>query len=53
MEKSQTDGYFLLLKDYVQSPYRDFESYFIILTVFNDDDIQLLLKQNNSKIFNK
>ena len=42
MEKSQTDGYSLLLKEYVQSPHRDFESYFRILTGFNDDDIQLL-----------
>ena len=49
MEKSQTDGYFLLLNNYVFSPYRDFERYLRTLTGLNEDDIQLILKQYNSK----
>ena len=45
IEKSETDGYFLLLKRYLRTPFRDFESYLRILTGLNGDDIQLLLKQ--------
>ena len=48
-EKSQTDGYFLFLKDYVHAPIRDFESYFRILTGLDGDDIQSIIKQYDSK----
>ena len=47
MEKSQTDGYYLLLRRYLQSPFRDFESYLRILTGLKEDDIQLIIKQLN------
>ena len=49
LEKSQTDGYYLLLTDYVHSPFRDSESYLRILVGVNEDDIQLLLIQYKSK----
>ena len=49
IEKSQTVGYYLLLKRYSQSPFQDFEIYLRNLTVLNEDDIQLILKQYNSK----
>ena len=49
IEKCQIDGYCILLKSYLQSLFRDFESYLRILTGLNEDDIQLLLKQYNSK----
>ena len=42
--------YCLLLSDYVYSPIRDFENYFRFSTGLNEDDIQLILKQYNSKI---
>ena len=48
-DKSQTDGYYLILQDYVYSLYRDFESYLRNLTGLNEGDFQLLLKQYNSK----
>ena len=50
IEKSQTDGYYILLMDYVHSPYRDFESYLRNLTGLSECDIQLLSKQYISKI---
>ena len=37
------------MKFYLQTPFRFFESYLRILTGLNEDDIQLILKQNNSK----
>ena len=49
MEESQTDGYYYLLLNYTVSPLRDFESYLRNLTGLNEDDIQLIIKQNNSK----
>ena len=49
MEKSQTAGYYLLLRNYVHSPFRDFESYLRTLTGLNGDDFQLILKQYKSK----
>ena len=49
IKKSQTDGYYILLKRNLQSPFRDFESYLRTLTGLNQDDIQLILKQYNSK----
>ena len=48
-EKSQTDGFYLLLRDYDQSPFRDFEIYLRIVVGLVEDDIQLILKQYNSK----
>ena len=49
MEESQTDGFYYLLLNYTQSPLGDFENYIRILTGLNEDDIQLILKQYNSK----
>ena len=48
-EKSQTAGYYLLLRNYVHSPFRDFESYLRTLTGLNGDDFQVILKQYKSK----
>ena len=39
-EKSQTDGYYLILRDYFYSLFRDFEGYLRILTGLKEDDIQ-------------
>ena len=49
-EKSKTDGFSFFLNDYVHLPYRDYESYLRILSGLNEEDIQLILKQYNSKI---
>ena len=35
--------------DYIQSPFQEFESYLKILTGLKEDDIQLILRQYNSK----
>ena len=48
-EKSQSDGFYKLLKNYVHSPFRDFESYLRIVVALDEDDIQLTLKQYDSK----
>ena len=48
-EKSQTDGCYLLLRDYVHSPFREFESYIRIVVGLNEDDIRVILKQYNSE----
>ena len=48
-EKSLTDGYYITLTRYLQSPFRDFESYLRILTGLNKDDIHLIIKLYNSK----
>ena len=48
-EKGQIDGYYLLLRDYVHSPFRDFESFIRIVVVLNEDDIQLVLKQYSAE----
>ena len=48
-EKSQTDGYSLLILNYVHSSFRDFESYLIISSPLDENVIQLILKQNESK----
>ena len=48
LEKTSTDGYYILLTNYFGSPFRDFESYLRIVVGLNDDDIQLILKQYNS-----
>ena len=49
LEKSSTDGYILLLRGDASSPLRDFESYLRIVVGLNEDDIQIILKQYNSK----
>ena len=49
-EKSQTDGYYILLLTYMPSSFRDFESYPIILSSLDENDIQLILKQYKSKV---
>ena len=43
-EKSQTDRYSFLLKDYMHLSFRDFESYLKILSSLDANDIQLILK---------
>ena len=48
-EESQTDGQYYLLLNYIQSPFRDFESYLRISTGLNEDDIHLIIKQYHSK----
>ena len=48
MEKPSSDGYNILLMGYARSPFRDFDSYLIIVVGLHEDDIQLILKQNNS-----
>ena len=49
-EKSSTDGYVILLTSYASSPFRDFDSCISIVVCFNEDDIQLILKQYNSTL---
>ena len=52
-EKSNTDGYIILLMRYARSarsPFRDFESYLRIVVGLNEDDIDLILKQCNEKV---
>ena len=34
---------------YAESPFRDFESFLRLLTGSDEDDIQLIIKQNKSK----
>ena len=48
-EENHTVGYCLLLKVYVHSSFRDFESYLRIVVGLDENDIQLKLKQYNSK----
>ena len=47
-EKSSTDGYIIKLMGYGRSPFRDFKSYLRIVIGLNEDDVQLISKQNNS-----
>ena len=59
LEKTQTDGYHMLLLGYARSPFRDFENFLRIVVGLDEDDIhvvgldeddiQLILKQYNSK----
>ena len=51
-EMRMTDGYILLLMGYARSPFRVFESYLRIVVGLDEDDIQLILKQNNEKVNN-
>ena len=48
LEKTSTDGYYLLLTSYFGSPFRDFESYLRIVVGLEKDDIKLILTQYNS-----
>ena len=48
LEKSSIDGYIILIIDYARSPFRDFGSYLRIVVGLNEDNIQLILKQNSS-----
>ena len=41
-EKSQTDGYYKLILNYMHSSFRDFESYLGILKSLDENDIQLV-----------
>ena len=43
--KSLTDGYYIILINYMQSSLRNSESYLEILGSLDENDIQLLLKQ--------
>ena len=45
LEKTSTDGYYILLTNYFGSPFRDFESYLRIVIGLGEDDIKLILKQ--------
>ena len=47
-EKKNTDGYMILLLGYSRSPFRDFESYLRTVFGLSEEDIQLILKENNS-----
>ena len=47
-EKKNTDGYMILLLGYSKSPFRDFGSYLRIVDGLDEEDIQLILKENNS-----
>ena len=49
-EKSQTHGYYIILLIYMQSSFRDFESYLRILGSLDENDIRLILKHYNSKL---
>ena len=48
-DKSNHDGYTILLTGYAESSFRDFESYFRITIGLEEDNIQLILKQYNEK----
>ena len=50
LEKTSTDGYLILLMAYARSPFRDFESFLRMTGDLDEDDIQLMLKQNNENI---
>ena len=48
-DKSNHDGYSILLTGYAESSFRDFESYLRIAIGLEEDNIQLILKQYNEK----
>ena len=48
-EKKNTDGYTILLLAYARSQFRDFESYLRIVVRLDEEDIQLILKEYNSR----
>ena len=47
-EKSSTDGYFITIMVYIGSEFRDFKSYLRNFVGLDEDNIQLILKQNVS-----
>ena len=47
---TKTEGHNLLRKDYAHSPLRGFESYLRVVIDLNEDNIQLIKKQYNSKV---
>ena len=47
-EKKNSDGYTILLLNYIRSQYRDFETYLRIRVGLHEEDIQLVLKEYNS-----
>ena len=49
IDESQTDGYFKFLLNSIQSSFRYFESYLTVFSPLDENDIQLILKQYNSK----
>ena len=49
LDKSSHDGYIILLTGYINSSFRDFESYLRIMVGLEEDNIQLILKQYNEK----
>ena len=49
LEKSSTDGYIKFLMADARSPFRDFENCLRIVIGLDEDDIQLYLKQYNSR----
>ena len=44
-EKSQTEGYYILILKYMHSSFKDFESYLKILSSLDENDIHLIFKQ--------
>ena len=48
-EKKNSDGYTILLLNYSRSQFRDFESYLRIRVGLDEEDIQLILKEDNSQ----
>ena len=48
-EKRRTDGYYMLIMGCAKSLFCDFESYLPIVVGLDEDDIQLILKQNIEK----
>ena len=49
LQKSNTDGYTILLMYYARSPFRDFEIFLRMTGDLDENDIQLILKQYNEK----
>ena len=49
IEESPTVGCYLLFMGFIKSPFQVFESYLRILTDLDEEDIQLILIQFNSK----
>ena len=47
-EKENNDSYMILLLGYSSSPFRDFEGYLRIVVGLDEEDDQLISKQNNS-----
>ena len=46
LEKLSFDEYIILLMGYARSPFRNFESYLIIVVGLDEDDVQIVLKQD-------